>query len=129
MTTFLTLARTVYGEARGETLDGKIAVAWTVRNRVERPRWWGKTYNEVCLKPRQFSCWDDHNRLEMMEADAADPVFADCLYAALGAITGHIADPTDASTHYHASSIHPGWARGHTSVATIGGHIFYNDID
>ena len=129
MTGFLTLARTVYGEARGETLDGKIAVAWTVRNRVERPRWWGRTYNEVCLKPKQFSCWDDHNRLEMMEADAADPLFADCLYAALGAITGHIADPTCGATHYHASNVSPPWADGQTCTCIIGHHVFYAGID
>ena len=28
------LARTLWGEARGEGLDGQIAVAWTIRNRV-----------------------------------------------------------------------------------------------
>ena len=28
------LSRTLWGEARGETLTGQIAVAWTVRNRV-----------------------------------------------------------------------------------------------
>jgi spore germination cell wall hydrolase CwlJ-like protein len=28
------LARTLWGEARGELLAGQIAVAWTIRNRV-----------------------------------------------------------------------------------------------
>ena len=28
------LARTLWGEARGETLAGQIAVVWTIRNRV-----------------------------------------------------------------------------------------------
>ena len=28
------LARTLWGEARGESLVGRIAVAWTIRNRV-----------------------------------------------------------------------------------------------
>lgn len=28
------LARTLWGEARGEGLAGQIAVAWTIRNRV-----------------------------------------------------------------------------------------------
>lgn len=38
------LARTLYGESRGEGLAGQIAVAWTIRNRVEDGRvksWWG----------------------------------------------------------------------------------------
>ena len=38
------LARTLWGEARGEGLAGQIAVACTIRNRVEDGRaksWWG----------------------------------------------------------------------------------------
>ena len=35
------LARTVWGEARGECFRGKLAVAWVARNRAEHPRWWG----------------------------------------------------------------------------------------
>lgn len=53
------LARTIYGEARGEPWEGKIAVAWVVRNRAERGGWWGDTIREVCLKPWQFSCWNE----------------------------------------------------------------------
>jgi len=38
------LAHTLWGEARGEGLDGQIAVAWTIRNRVfdgKDKSWWG----------------------------------------------------------------------------------------
>jgi hypothetical protein len=41
------LARTLWGEARGEGLAGEIAVAWTIRNRVfdGNPKsWWGEGY-------------------------------------------------------------------------------------
>jgi spore germination cell wall hydrolase CwlJ-like protein len=36
------LARTLWGEARGESLDGQIAVAWTFRKRVNdgKPKSW-----------------------------------------------------------------------------------------
>jgi len=37
------LARTLWGEARGESLAGQIAVAWTIRNRVNDGKdrsWW-----------------------------------------------------------------------------------------
>jgi spore germination cell wall hydrolase CwlJ-like protein len=30
------LARTLYGEARGESFAGQIAVAWTIRNHAQR---------------------------------------------------------------------------------------------
>lgn len=45
------LARTLWGEARGEGLAGQIAVAWTIRNRVNEGRaksWWGEGYAGVC---------------------------------------------------------------------------------
>jgi spore germination cell wall hydrolase CwlJ-like protein len=45
------LARTLWGEARGETLAGQIAVAWTIRNRVNDGKdksWWGEGYAGVC---------------------------------------------------------------------------------
>lgn len=41
------LARTLWGEARGESLSGQIAVAWTIRNRVNDGKdksWWGEGY-------------------------------------------------------------------------------------
>jgi len=55
------LARTLWGEARGESLAGQIAVAWTIRNRVNdgnAKSWWGEGYTGVCQKPYQFSCWN-----------------------------------------------------------------------
>ena len=58
------LARTLFGEARGEGLVGQIAVAWTIRNRVEDGKaksWWGEGYAGVCLKPYQFSCWNQND--------------------------------------------------------------------
>ncbi len=125
---FLTMARTVYGEARGETWEGKVAVAWVIKNRAKKGGWWGDTIDAVCLFPKQFSCWDDHNRLVMMTATEDDPAFLACLDAATAVLTGRIQDPTSGSCHYHASDIHPDWAEGHTSVATIGRHCFYRDI-
>ncbi|EIK59473.1 hypothetical protein PflSS101_1174 [Pseudomonas lactis] len=39
------LARTLRGESRGEGIEGKIAVAWIIRNRVfdgKAKLWWGR---------------------------------------------------------------------------------------
>ncbi|KPA16194.1 Cell wall hydrolase, SleB domain protein, partial [Candidatus Magnetomorum sp. HK-1] len=51
------LAKTIYGEARGENRASKLAVAWSIRNRTGKNRWWGNTYKEVTTKKWQFSCW------------------------------------------------------------------------
>lgn len=48
------LARTLWGEAWGESLAGQIAVAWTIRNRVKDGKdksFWGEGYGGVCQKP------------------------------------------------------------------------------
>ena len=38
-----TLARTLWGEARGEGRAGMQAVANVIRNRAARPGWWGRS--------------------------------------------------------------------------------------
>jgi spore germination cell wall hydrolase CwlJ-like protein len=56
------LARTLWGEAREESLAGQIAVASTIRNRVDDGKtksWWGEGYSGVCQKPCQFSCLEE----------------------------------------------------------------------
>ncbi len=50
-----TLAQVIYGEARGETRDGKIAVGNVVMNRVLSRRAWPNTISGVVTAPRQFT--------------------------------------------------------------------------
>jgi N-acetylmuramoyl-L-alanine amidase len=134
------LARTIWGEARGESFDGRLAVAWVAVNRLKRGRY-GDTLAEVCLRPKQFSCWneDDPNRPKMLGLKAEDPIFAECLgiaalvYAASkgrgGALPADLKDATLNSTHYCVSSLDPYWARGKTPTCSVGRHKFFNDID
>jgi len=81
------LARTIYGEARGETVRGKEAVACVIMNRVRRAQerggyWWGASVEKVCLKPWQFSCWNEHdpNREKIQQVERGGGVF-DSLFA------------------------------------------------
>lgn len=124
------LALTVYGEARGETLEGKVAVAWVVRNRATDPRWSDKVA-EVCRQRKQFSCWNkgDPNTWPMLRADLTDRVYQDCYAVAAAVLAGVMRDRTLGSTHYHALSVKPSWTAGRTGVCTIGHHVFYNDIE
>lgn len=130
------LARTVYGEARGEPVRGQEAVAAVVMNRVRRARraggwWWGATVAEVCTKPFQFSCWNagDPNLPVLLGAGDGDPAFAVCRRIAARAVAGALRDPTRGATHYHAKGAFPAWARGRAPAAAIGRHLFYNDIE
>lgn len=127
-----TLARTMWGEARGEGSAGMHAVAAVVMNRVAVARargtyWWGNSVIQVCQKPYQFSCWnkDDPNFRRVVAVDLSDRHFAAALDMARRAVAGHLPDPTHGSTHYHADSIMPAWAKGEEARAVIGRHIFY----
>ena len=126
------LAKTIWGEARGEVTEGKEAVASVVLNRAaRRPRmWWGSSVEIVCLKPFQFSCWNpnDPNR-EKLDSAHQTSSFPDCLAVAQTAVDGRLTDRTNGATHYHDESITPDWAAGKTPSAVIGSHRFYNSIE
>ena len=55
------MARTIWGEARGEDEQGKIAVGHVIKNRRDKQTWMGKTIKDVCLKKWQFSCWNEND--------------------------------------------------------------------
>ncbi|WP_133717117.1 cell wall hydrolase [Methylocaldum gracile] len=128
-----TLARTLYGEARGEGILGMSAVAAVIMNRARKrradggPYWWGDGIIGVCMKPQQFSCWnpDDPNRAKLLNVTERDPLFAQARVIAHIASAGWLADPTGGADHYHASSILPKWAVGIEMTAKIGRHVFY----
>jgi len=119
------VARTLWGEARGEGAQGMYAVANVIANRVARPGWWGTDWRSVCLSPRQFSCWNlgDPNRVKLIGVTEADPEFRQALAIARSAVAGTLEDITGGATHYAARSIENPW--GLRPVADIGGHIFY----
>jgi hypothetical protein len=122
------MARTLWGEARGEGSTGMEAVACVIRNRADHPGWWGDDIRSVCLKPSQFSCWntDDPNLPKLKAVSASDPTFASALQIAHTAMSGSLADITDGSDSYFA--LHtpiPKWATSDKFVKTIGNHSFY----
>lgn len=121
------VARTLWGEARGEGAEGMQAVANVIANRVARPGWWGRDWRGVCLAPYQFSCWlpSDPNLIKLSMVTADDPAFAAALQIAASAVNGTLADITGGATNYHAVGIHPAWADEMTVTAQIGRHVFY----
>lgn len=130
------LARTIYGEARGESIRGKEAVASVIINRVQRAKrrghyWWGNTPYEVCKRPWQFSCWNinDPNREKILAVSANNKNFQSCLRIARRAINGTLEDPTFGATHYHVKGLFPPWARGHSPRTEIGRHQFFANIE
>ena len=134
------LARTLWGEARGEGLAGQIAVAWSIRNRVEldlhkdgKPDWWGEGYTDVCLKRWQFSCWNtiDPNYLFLTGAKAIPAAqLAQAYRAADLVMSGAAPDPTGGATHYYATTMRkaPIWAAKAKQTLKLGHHIFFRGV-
>ena len=127
-----TLARTIWGEARGEGSIGMQAVAAVILNRVEYSEgragfWWGNDIIAVCQKPYQFSCWNknDANYKKLLEIDTSDIHFATAIRIARRALAGVMDDPTGHATHYHVQGIMPHWAEDEKPTAAIGRHLFY----
>tara|TARA_Y100001001_G_scaffold135791_1_gene136908 strand:- start:551 stop:1066 length:516 start_codon:yes stop_codon:yes gene_type:complete len=128
------LARTIWGEARGEGKTGMEAVACVILNRHKRAKevggyWWGNTVIEICQKPYQFSCWNksDPNRGKLLSVSEDNPYFATALRIARRALLGVLSDITKGATHYHTQSVKPYWMRYMDVMAHINNHIFYKE--
>ncbi|MEO0411840.1 MAG: cell wall hydrolase [Pseudomonadota bacterium] len=124
------LARTMWGEARGEGIQGMQAVANVVMNRVNAGRWFSGTVSQVVKKPFQFSVWNEGDpNLPLMKAvDERDNAFLTAVEIAARAMRGTLEDITGGATHYHTVSVNPPWADTSKITARIGKHIFYKGI-
>ena len=123
------LARTVYGEARGELLPfglaPLIAVANVVLNRKNKN--FARTVADVCLAPRQFSCWNpgDPNFEKIRGVSPKCFVFGTCLRVARRVLEESWPDLTDGCDHYHERSVKPFWAACREPKRILGSHYFY----
>lgn len=134
------LALTIYGEARGESIEGQIAVANVVMNRWRGNLGKYKTVKEVCLEPYQFSCWNkndpNHDKLlalaKEMEFDKpTNPALKQCLYIARGVMGYNFLDNTKGAKNYMTTELlnsegSPKWAEVRKNEKVIGNHTFFN---
>ena len=121
------LALNIYFEARGEPVDGKIAVGHVVLNRVADKRYPDKicaVVKQGGQKPRnrcQFSWWCDgrSDRPRDLQAWTESQVLARVVF------WGYAEDPTGGALWYHADYTLPAWGRKLERGPMIGRHQFY----
>jgi len=121
------LALNIYHEARNQPLDGKIAVAHVVLNRVESPRF----PDDICSviyqgvnkgKHRcQFSWACDGKSDKPREKRA----WADSQAIAASVLSLDTKDPTKGGTHYHTTASTPYWRKHLEKTRRIQDHVFY----
>jgi len=117
------LASAVYFEAQGEPLEGQLAVAEVVLNRVRSPRF----PDTVCGVVRQAAQFSFVRGGRIPRADRRLPAWRRAV--AIARIAKGNAAPRQLSAGvlwYHARYVRPGWGRRLERSASIGLHIFYS---
>ncbi len=122
------LAQAIYFEARGEPLEGRMAVAQVVLNRTRDARYPG----DVCAVVFQYQ----HRRHRCQFSFACDGrsdrpkdrhAWESALRLARTLAAGGYRDLTKGATHYHALYVSPVWSKALAPTRTIGGHRFYRE--
>lgn len=123
------LSLMIYGEARGESVVGKLAVARVAMNRAARPGWWGHSLRDVILAPKQFSCFnpDDPNYTILRGMAETKRFNQVCLVVSEMAIRGITTDPSGGATHYCTVDLHPAWEKAMDELIRIGNHKFFRE--
>jgi spore germination cell wall hydrolase CwlJ-like protein len=115
------LATAVYFEARGESLEGQLAVARVVMNRAASgkypPSWCG-----TVKQPWQFS-FVRNGRFPAIDAGSASWRKAQAI--ARLAVSNVVPSLSNDVLWYHANYVAPSWGRRLTRAEKIGTHIFY----
>lgn len=112
------LASAIYFEAKGEPLEGQLAVAEVILNRVERGGF-GQSICAVVKAPGQFSFVRGGTMPTPVHRASWDTAQAIAVIASADAWS----DIVGGATHFHAKRVKPGWRM--QRVAQVGNHIFY----
>jgi spore germination cell wall hydrolase CwlJ-like protein len=122
------LAEAIYFESRSEPLEGQLAVAQVVMNRVKNPAY-PDTICDVVYQNRNwynacqfsFACDGirdvvrDYDQWEIAQELARSVVFGEAEWLV----------DVGAATHYHATYVRPNWAPQMQRMTQIGLHVFY----
>jgi len=115
------LATAVYFEARGETLEGQLAVARVVMNRASSGKY-PPDWCSVVKQPWQFS-FVRHGEFPTIDTQSA--AWARAQGVARLAIANVVPSVEQDVLWYHATYVAPSWGRRLSMVERIGAHIFY----
>jgi N-acetylmuramoyl-L-alanine amidase len=121
------LALVTWREARGEGTECMTAVAHSIMNRVNNPKWWGKDVTSVVTKKWQYSSMTDPKDRQLTTWPGLDPWWSMALVIAAGVYDGTIKNPAPGADSYFDISIpNPIWATADKFVTQIGRIKFYN---
>lgn len=105
------VCRVVASEARGDTFQGMMAVAETIKTRHEQ---WDMSVTDVCTAPSQFAK-PYQGEISVAIKVAVDDVF----HQNKSVFDGEY------PTHFHNGTVNPYWTENKTYLGQVGGHYFY----
>jgi spore germination cell wall hydrolase CwlJ-like protein len=114
------LALNIYHEARGEPLDGQVAVVGVTLNRMHSTSY-PDTVCGVVWQPHQFS-W---TRQQVRHPHRDPLAWTSVLAVAERAYAAPRELPLKGATHFHAYQVTPDWSHQLRLVQKIGNHLFY----
>jgi spore germination cell wall hydrolase CwlJ-like protein len=135
----LCLAQNIFWEARNQSIEGQVAVAWVTINRKTASEF-PMTICEVVKQGRkdangnmkrnqcQFSWYCDGKSDEIPDNIIAQRAWEDAQLVARVVLLDWARNeqsPVEDATFYHADYVNPYWAEQFTVVATVDDHIFY----
>jgi len=103
------VCRVVSAEARGESLDGRMAVAQVIRDRAQ---YWDMSVTEVVTAPSQF-------------AKPRQGRISDETYLAVANVFNGMSVLQEPVTHFYSGEHEPYWTSDKVNRGSIGRHEFY----
>lgn len=123
------LAENIYFEARGEPLRGQYAIAEVTMNRLDSPNF-PDTICDVVHDTR----WDPLRKRLIahfswtvfeLRGEPKGPAWEQAMAVATAVYDDVYMPVVPSALFYHATSVHPYWAKSKRVVARIGNHVFY----
>lgn len=117
------IAVAVYHEARGESVEGQLAVAKVIMNRAASGKY-PTSWCGVVKQPWQFSFVNPRTG-RFPSVDQSSDAWRKALGVTRLAVANAVPTLSDDVLWYHANYVSPKWGRRLTRVERIGAHIFY----
>ena len=122
------LSEALYFEARGEQIEGQIAVADVIINRRESSQF----PNTICGvvsegSHKKHACQFSYNCDGKLELIYDKKTYRRIAKLSSMILNGAFSDVTKGATFFHASEVSPSWSKKFIKTRKIGRHIFYKN--
>ena len=122
------LSEALYFEARGEQIEGQIAVADVIINRKNSKRFPSTICGVVSEgSHKRNACQFSYNCDGKLELIYDKKTYKRIVKLSSMILDGAFSDVTNGATFFHASEVSPSWSKKFKKTRKIGRHIFYKN--